>query len=72
MGVKTISVTDTAYNLLQSMKSEDEDVSEVIIRVLKKKSGLVECAGLWRDIPDKEIEEIEEGMKEMRKILNEF
>ncbi len=25
MGVKTISVTDTAYNLLLSMKSEDED-----------------------------------------------
>ncbi|KAF5428148.1 putative antitoxin, CopG family [Candidatus Methanophagaceae archaeon] len=51
------------------MKSEDEDVSGAIIRVLKKKSGLVECAGLWSDIPDKEIEEIEEGMKEMRKSL---
>ncbi len=72
MGVKTISVTDTAYNLLQSMKSEDEDVSEVIIRLLKKKSSLLECAGLWRDIPDEKIEEMEEGMKEMRKILNEF
>ena len=66
MGVKTIPVTDTAYNLLLSMKSEDEDVSEAIIRLLKKKSRLVECAGLWRDIPDEEIEEIEEGMKELR------
>ncbi len=36
---------------------------------VKKKSGLVECAGLWSDIPDKEIEEIEEGMKEMRESL---
>lgn len=52
MGVKTISVTDTAYKLLQSVKSEDEDVSEAIIRVLKKKSSLVECAGLWGDILD--------------------
>ena len=69
MGVKTISVTDTAYNLLQSMKSEDEDVSEAIIRLVKKKSSLVECAGLWSDI-DEEIEEIEEGMKEMRESLN--
>lgn len=66
MGVKTIPVTDTAYNLLLSMKSEDEDVSETIIRLLKKKSRLVEYAGLWRDIPDEEIEEIEEGMKELR------
>lgn len=31
MGVKTISVTDTAYNLLLSMKSEDEDISEAIL-----------------------------------------
>ena len=67
MGVKTISVTDTAYNLLLSMKSKDEDVSAAIIRLLKKKASLAECAGLWRDIPDEEIEEMEEGMKELRK-----
>ena len=36
----------------------------------KKKSSLVECAGLWSDIPDEEIEEMEEGMKEMRESLN--
>jgi len=71
MGVKSISVTDTAYNLLLSMKSEDEDVSEAIVRLLKKKSSLVECAGLWSDIPDEEIEEMEEGMKEMRKSLTQ-
>jgi len=41
-----------------------------IIRLLKKKSRLVECAGLWSDIPDEELEEIEEGMREMRESLN--
>ena len=66
MGVKTISVTDTAYNLLLSMKSKDEDVSAAIIRLLKKKASLAECAGLWKDIPDEEIEEMDEGMKELR------
>ncbi|MBE9593847.1 MAG: hypothetical protein IMF19_10265, partial [Proteobacteria bacterium] len=59
--------TDTAYNLLLSMKSKDEDVSAAIIRLLKKKASLAECAGLWIDIPNEEIEEMEEGMKELRK-----
>lgn len=47
------------------MKSEDEDISEAIIRLLKKKSRLVECAGLWSDIPDEELEDIDMGEKEL-------
>ncbi len=49
------------------MKSEDEDISGAITRLLKKKSSLVECAGLCSDIPDEEIEEIEGGMEDLSK-----
>lgn len=34
-----------------------------------KKGSLSECAGLWKDMSEEEIEELREGIKEMRTSL---
>ncbi|MDI6654563.1 MAG: antitoxin VapB family protein [Candidatus Hydrothermarchaeota archaeon] len=69
MASKTISVTEDVYRLLSRMKLKSESFSEMLVRLAKKKGSLSECAGLWRDMSEEEIEELKEGIKEMRKSL---
>jgi len=40
MAVKTITITEGAYNSLKSLKGENESFSEVIGRITKKRSLL--------------------------------
>jgi len=69
MASKTISVTEDVYRLLSMMKLKSESFSEMLVRLAKKKGSLSECAGLWEDMSEEEIEELREGIKEMRKSL---
>ncbi len=66
---KTIAVTEDVYTLLSRMKLKGESFSEMLARLARKKGRLSECAGLWRDISEEEIEELKEGIKELRKSL---
>lgn len=55
---KSISVTAEVYELLKEKKKANESFSDLIKRLLEKPNinELVELAGVWSDIPDKEIE----------------
>ncbi len=66
MVVKTITVTEDAYEALKSMKVEDESFSEVILRI-KKKRPLSDFFGvLSKETGDR----MEAAMKEVRKQRN--
>ncbi len=67
MGTKTISIMDDAYELLKRNKSEDESFSDVIRAMAKRKGSILDCAGLWSDIGDKEAEEMVKAIKKTRK-----
>ncbi len=67
--VKTITVTDEAYDALKKLKESEESFSKVIIRVAKtKKTDLRRFLGT---ISDKEADEIRERIHKTRKNISE-
>lgn len=65
MGTKTISIREDVYNLLKSLKKEDESFSDVIGKLAKKrKSDLSEYFGALKD--SKVLNEIEEDTRKIR------
>ena len=53
------------YELLARNKRKDESFSEELRRIVPKKGNIMECAGLWADMSDKEAED-------MKKTINDF
>ena len=52
--VKTISLSDEAYNLLKSIKRKDESFSDVIKRLIGSKGNLTEILDLYPELKDSE------------------
>ena len=67
MGTKTISIMDDVYKILVSRKKEGESFSDIIRMEFKKKRNIIEFAGAWKDISDKEIEEMKKNIEMVRK-----
>ncbi|MFA4819363.1 MAG: antitoxin VapB family protein [Candidatus Aenigmatarchaeota archaeon] len=65
--VKTITVTNEAYEMLRKMKSGDESFSEVIKRVAKPRVNLRDYFGI---LPKEGAEEARKSLKERRKRIS--
>ncbi|MBI4448408.1 antitoxin VapB family protein [Candidatus Woesearchaeota archaeon] len=63
MVVKTITITELAYDSLATAKSEDESFSTAILRLTKKRS-LLDSFGLMKG---KEGEDFERAIREGRR-----
>lgn len=63
MAVKTITVTEDAYNSLKAKKGETESFSDTILRITRYRS-LKEFAGA---LSEKTAEKLEKGIRERRK-----
>lgn len=59
---KTISITDEAYEALNREKRDRESFTDVIIR-LTKRARLSDFAGIWKDIPESDLNEAEEKLQ---------
>ena len=68
---KNISITEEVYNLLSKVKLEDESFSDAISRLIRSGGKLGECAGLWKDMSKKELEELGAGIKVARRSADE-
>ncbi len=66
MATKTISIMDDAYEILVRNKRNNESFSEELRRILPKRGSIVECAGLWKDITDKQANDMEKAIKKSR------
>jgi len=66
MASKTLSVTEDVYYLLAREKFKDESFSEVIKRLVKSRGKLIDCAGLWKNLTDDDIQEIKNQIKKLR------
>ena len=66
MGTKTISIMDDVYELLVRNKKEEESFSGELRRLIKKKGSILDCAGLWSDLSDKQVEEMEKSIKKSK------
>lgn len=65
MGYKTISLRDDVYETLAKMKAKNESFSDVISRLMHRRS-LLDFAGRWADIPEEKIEELTKELETMR------
>ena len=57
---------DDVYELLNRNKKKDESFSEELRRLLAKKGGILDCAGLWSDLSDEQIKQMENTIKTSR------
>ena len=70
MTVKTITITEEAYEKLASNKKEGESFSELINRNFAKKGNIESIRkfiGAWSHIPDKVIEDMKKDVGNLRK-----
>lgn len=65
MGYKTISLRDDVYENLPRMKTKGESFSDVISRLMRRRS-LLDFAGLWADLPKEKIEELTRELEILR------
>jgi predicted CopG family antitoxin len=70
MPSKTISVSEDAYELLSKMKLKNESFTETIKRLAKRRR-LTDCAGLWSDTTDEEMNEYWNSITELREAAKE-
>ena len=68
MGTKTITIMDDAYELLVRQKRPNESFSEEIRRIVPKKVDLMQFAGAWSHISDKEIKQMKKDIEDMNRM----
>ena len=66
MGTKTISIMDDAYEILVRNKHNNESFSDVIRRSFKKTSNIMDFAGAWKNMPEKDFENIKNDIKALK------
>lgn len=57
---------DDVYELLVRNKKTDESFSEELRRIIPKNGSILDCAGLWADMSEKQVEEMESAIKKSR------
>ncbi|MDP3765834.1 MAG: antitoxin VapB family protein [Nanoarchaeota archaeon] len=66
MGTKTITIMDDAYRLLVRSKRKDESFSDVVRRGFSKKGSILDVAGAWSDLSDRDVKDMEDAIKKSR------
>ena len=67
MSTKTITIMEDAYELLAKKKAEGESFSDVIRRVVSKEKDIMQFAGAWKHISDKEADQMKKHIKDLNK-----
>ena len=64
MSTKTISITKDVYDMLLMEKEKDESFSDVISRIVKRRSKLSDSFGKW-EMTDEEIQKFKSELHNM-------
>lgn len=67
MGTKTITLMDDAYERLKSLKGPEESFSDIIRRLTSEKGNILEFAGAWKNLSEKEGEDLKRKIMEARR-----
>ena len=67
MVTKTLTITKEAYDQLKALKRPDESFSQTIKRITGNKQDIMRFAGILSDLSDKDIEEMKQSIRELRK-----
>ncbi|MGQ4875527.1 MAG: antitoxin VapB family protein [Promethearchaeia archaeon] len=69
----TIKINKKIYEKLLEIKKDNEDISDVIGRLLdikEKPKNIKKFFGVWKDLPDEYFEIINSAFKEIREDIN--
>lgn len=55
MPVKTVTLSEDAYQALSALKRPGESFSDVVRRITQKGRSLLEFAGDWKDFPEDKL-----------------
>lgn len=67
MATKTISIMEDVYKLLLRNKMRNESFSNTIKRILTQSNNILEFAGAWQSIDNKELEKMKKKISNLRK-----
>ncbi len=67
MGTKTISIMEDVYERLIALKRTDESFSDELRRLTETKGNVMEFAGIWKDMSDKDAEEMKNSIRNAKK-----
>lgn len=68
---KTIAIADDVYQMLSKEKRDGESFSNVIRRLQRSRGSLMDCYGLWGDLPEKEFQRIKEAIEGLDRPLSD-
>ncbi len=70
MVIKSLTITEEAYNRLKAMKMGNESFSKAIIRISNTKVGAAaKFFGMWKDDPGA-VDELKRRIKERRAVID--
>ncbi|MBU7046909.1 MAG: antitoxin [Theionarchaea archaeon] len=64
MSTKTISITEDVYNMLVLEKEENESFSDVVSRLVKRRSKLSDSFGKW-EMTDEQVQKFKSELHKM-------
>lgn len=67
MTTKTITIMDDTYKMLLRNKMRNESFSDVIRRILTKEKSILDFAGAWSEVSDKDAESMKKNIILLRK-----
>lgn len=66
MSTKTIAIMEDVYTMLRSLQKPKESFSEEIRRLVSDRGKISRFAGAWKDVGNKEAEEMKSAIKAAR------
>ena len=67
MSVKTVALDPEAYEMLRRHRRAGETFSDAVKRLSTKRTSLLEYSGIWKDVPEVELEQIRDFFREGRR-----
>ncbi|HXY47309.1 MAG TPA: antitoxin VapB family protein [Thermoplasmata archaeon] len=67
MSAKTVALDPEAYELLRRNRRSGETFSDAVKRLSGGRRSILEYAGIWKEIPDRDLEKIRSFLREGRR-----
>jgi len=67
MATKTISIMDDVYDRLIALKRADESFSDELRRLTETKGSILEFAGMWKDMTEKDAEDMNKAIRSIKR-----
>lgn len=68
MPSKMVSLDTDAYEILKAKKRSGDSFSDVVKRELRPRRPLSQFAGIWKDLPKADVEEVKALIREGRRL----